>query len=133
MRRLESLKEGHRSYVRVLRWLLGDLRLANSNPLWKTRKAQKKAGKKSGKKAEKNGKKRKKTWMEESRKVKAEVWETKGEKAKRQTDIKGQGNKFVYTTYVARRIVSARREKALPTDGPTDGRTHPLIELRARN
>ena len=29
-------------------------------------------------------------------------------------------NKFVYTTYVARRLVSARREKALPTNGRAD-------------
>ena len=31
--------------------------------------------------------------------------------------------KCLYTTYVARRLVSARREKALRTDGPTNGRT----------
>ena len=43
-------------------------------------------------------------------------------------------NKFVYTTLASRRRVSARRQKRYAptkrlTDQPTDGRTHPLIEL----
>ena len=36
-----------------------------------------------------------------------------------------------YTRHVARRLVSARRDNG--RYGPTDGRTHPLIELRTRN
>ena len=44
-----------------------------------------------------------------------------------------QKKKFVYTKWVVCRLVSARRDKSImdgPTDQPTNGQTHPLIELR---
>ena len=39
----------------------------------------------------------------------------------------------VLTTYVTRRLVSARRSKALRTDRRTNGRTHPLTVLAIKN